>query len=61
MKALIIIIAIIFCYALSWVICIGLIKLITLCFSWNFNLLYATGIWLITCLIKLAFSSGKRD
>lgn len=46
-------------YAVSWAICIGLIKLITICFAWNFNLLYATGIWLIFVLIKGVFSSSK--
>lgn len=44
-------------YGISWGITIGLIYLICLCFSWKFNLLIATGIWLILCLIKLVFPS----
>ena len=46
-------------YALSWAITIGLIYLICLCFSWQFNLLIATGVWLILCLLKLLFPGGK--
>lgn len=44
-----------FLYALSWCICVGLIWLISLCLPWEFNLLNATGIWLVLCLIKLIF------
>lgn len=46
-------------YTISWAICVGLIYLICLCFSWKFSILNATGIWLIICLIKGAFSSSK--
>ena len=53
---------IVFGYALSWVFIIGIIKLITMCFSIGFSLPMATGIWLIMCLLKLAFykSEGRR-
>lgn len=47
-------------YAISWAICTGLIYLICLCFSWEFSVLTATGIWLVICLINGAFSSGKK-
>ncbi len=47
-------------YAISWSICIGIIYLICLCFSWKFSVLTATGVWLIFCLIKGAFSTGKK-
>ena len=49
-------------YALSWVVTIGVIKLITMCFSIGFSLPMATGIWLIMCLLKLTFykSEGRR-
>lgn len=43
-------------YAISWGIAVGIMYLICLCFSWNFSILTATGIWLIICLIKGAFS-----
>lgn len=39
-------------YALSWALTIGAIYLICLCFSWEFNLLIATGIWLIILILK---------
>ena len=53
---------IVFGYALSWAVTIGVIKLITMCFSIGFSLPMATGIWLIMCLLKLAFykSEGRR-
>ena len=47
------------CYAISWAITIGILYLIFLCFSWKFNLLIATGIWLVMCLAKLLFY--KKD
>lgn len=47
-------------YAMSWVICIGLMYLICLCFSWKFSILVATGIWLIICLINGVFSTGSK-
>lgn len=44
-------------YALSWAICVGLMYLICLCFSWEFSFLIATGIWLILCFLKALFPS----
>ena len=43
-------------YALSWIITVGVIKLITLCFGWTFTWLTATGIWLIICIMQSIFS-----
>lgn len=53
---------IVFGYALNWAVTIGIIKLITMCFSIGFSLPMATGIWLIMYLLKLAFykSEGRR-
>ena len=48
-------------YALSWGITIGLLYLVCLCFSWQFDLLIATGIWLVLCLVKLIFPSKKGE
>ena len=42
-------------YAASWAFCVGVMKLITMCFSWPFSLPVATGIWLILCMLKLLF------
>jgi hypothetical protein len=39
----------------SYFITAGLIKLITLCFGWEFSWLVATGIWLIMWLVSLFF------
>lgn len=46
--------------AVSWAICARIVFLICLCFSLEFNLSIATGIWLIIILIRLFFSSGKK-
>ena len=43
---------------ISWIVTVGIIKLITLCFGWNFSWLIATGIWLVMFLIQSAF--GKK-
>ena len=42
---------------LSWLVTVGIIKLITLCFGWSFSLLTATGIWLILMgIIEIVYS-----
>lgn len=41
---------------ISWILTCAIIKLITICFGWTFNLLWATGIWLILYLLKTTFS-----
>jgi hypothetical protein len=47
-------------YAASWGMFIGIAHLICLCFSWNFNLVTITGVWLIVCLIRLCLP-GRRS
>lgn len=42
-------------YAISWALTVGVIKLITMCFSWDFSLAAATGVWLILCLVETLF------
>ena len=59
-KGVVFALTIVFGYALSWVFTIGIIKLITMCFSIGFSLPMATGIWLIMCLLKLAFYKSER-
>ena len=61
-KGLVTILILIVGYAISWAITVGIIKLITMCFSFDFSLAVATGIWLILCLLKLVFpkSEGRR-
>lgn len=46
--------------ALSWGVTVGIIKLITLCFGWEFSLLVATGVWLALLLIKWAVGGRKE-
>lgn len=59
-KGMVFALIIVFGYALSWAVTIGIIKLITMCFSIGFSLPMATGIWLIICLLKLAFYKPER-
>lgn len=47
--------------ALSYGITVGLIYLICLCFSWKFNILIATGIWLAMFLLKDIFSNSSKS
>ena len=61
-KGLVIVIGLIVGYAISWAITVGIIKLITMCFSIGVSLPIATGIWLILCLLNLVFHKleGRR-
>ena len=58
-----ILLALIFGYGLSWIVIVGIIKLITVCFGLGFNLAYATGIWLVLVLFMLVFhrTRGRKD
>lgn len=49
----------IFMCAVSWAISCGVMKLITLCFGWNFSIGTATGIWLVMFLCKHVFNMGE--
>lgn len=48
-------------YALSWALSMALFYLVCLCFSWEFNWLIATGIWLVLCIIKLIFGGKTKE
>lgn len=53
--------AIIIAFGFSWIITVGTIKLITMCFGWTFRWSIATGIWLIWLMVREIFggSLGK--
>lgn len=56
--ALAVIIAIVVaCYAGSWIVTCGIIKLITMCFGLTFKWSVSTGIWLIMLLLKTVFGT----
>ena len=46
------------CVFLEWIITVGIIKLITMCFGWTFKWSVATGIWLIICVLQSIFKSN---
>lgn len=48
-------------YAFSWIVTCGIIKLICLCFGLAFSWAIATGIWLITILLRSIFSAASGD
>lgn len=50
------------CCGISWIVTCGIIKLITMCFGWEFSWSIATGIWLIICILKSIFNvTVKKD
>ena len=44
-------------FAVSWLATCGIIKLITLCFGWEFSWGIATGVWLLMCLARTVFKN----
>ena len=60
--AIFIILILAFCIGMSWIITCGFIKLITMCFGWEFSWAISTGIWLIICILKSIFNvTVKKD
>lgn len=60
MKAIIILVTTIATLGISWGICCGLLKLISICFGLNFSIKVATGIWLALAFIKLLRGTNKK-
>lgn len=60
-NALIVIAALAIALGISWVITVGILKLISICFGVGFSLPVATGIWLILCLVQSIFSKSSKD
>lgn len=59
MKALLVVLAFLLGEAISYGITVGIIYLICMCFSWEFDVLFASGIWLVMGLLRTIFSGGK--
>ena len=47
-------------FGFSWIVTCGVIKLITLCFGWQFKWSIATGIWLVMCLARTVFKNSSN-
>lgn len=56
MRNILYLVMLLFMLFVSWGVTVGIIYLITLCFNLHFNLVTATGIWLLMFLIKSLFS-----
>ena len=41
---------------LSWFVTCALVYLVCLCFSWTFDILIATGIWIILIILGMLFN-----
>lgn len=48
-------------FGLSWIITCGLIALICFCFSWTFDWLIATGIWLVLIILRSIFANNNHS
>ena len=60
--AVVVILLLSVCYGISWIVTCGIIKLITMCFGWEFSWAVATGIWLIICILNSIFNvTVKKD
>ena len=47
-------------FGVSWMVTCGVIKLITMCFGWQFKWSIATGIWLVMCLARTVFKNSSN-
>ena len=47
--------------AISWIITCGIFYLITLCFGLEFSWLTATGVWLVTILLKAILNTTNKN
>ena len=54
------IIFLIVAFGVSWIVTCGVIKLITMCFGWQFKWSIATGIWLVMCLARTVFKNSSN-
>ena len=59
-KLLIAVIELVISAAISWAVVVGILKLITMCFSIGFSFPVATGIWLVICLMRLIFYKSEE-
>lgn len=60
--AIFIILILVFCIGMSWIITCGIIKLITMCFGWEYSWPVATGIWLIMFMLRnILNATVKKD
>lgn len=55
------IIFLVIAFGFSWIVTCGVIKLITMCFGWQFKWSIATGIWLVMCLARTVFKNNSSS
>lgn len=46
---------------LSWLVTVGIVKLITMCFGWGFSWAVATGLWLVLTLARWVISGARNS
>lgn len=59
-KVIGVILGIIIAYAIGWIVTCGIIKLITMCFGWEFSWGVSTGVWLLFVLFNWMRKSNKE-
>ena len=59
MKYLVIALVTLLLMVIGWATTAGIIWLICLCFGWSFDLLFATGVWLVLLLLLGCFTRSK--
>ena len=58
MVTLVVVVAI---FGASWGICCGLLKLISMCFGFNFSVKIATGVWLVMIFVNFCIRKKKVE
>lgn len=57
----IVVIVVIVLMALSWLVTCGVVKVLSMCFSFAYSWKLATGIWLVCLMLRWIISAAKQE
>ena len=57
----IVVIIVIVLTALSWLVTCGVVKVLSMCFSFAYSWKLATGIWLVCLMLRWIISAAKQE
>ena len=57
----IVVIFVIVVTALSWLVTCGVVKVLSMCFSFAYSWKLATGIWLVCLMLRWIISAAKQE
>lgn len=57
----IVVIVVIALTALSWLVTCGVVKVLSMCFSFAYSWKLATGIWLVCLMLRWIISAAKQE